>query len=98
MSPLFRSSTFGFLLFIFFALGTLHAHAQSAAGVQIQPSMIEQSVKPGDVINEKLTIRNVSQAEQTYYLLRKDISGVAENNTPIFAKENIEKTGPASTW
>ena len=98
-SLLFRSSTFGFLLFIFLSLGAIDAHAQSAAGVQVQPSIIERSVKPGDVLNEKLTLRNVSTVEQTYYLLRKDISGVAENNTPIFAKENIEKTGyELSSW
>lgn len=94
-----RSLLFFFFLVSFFALSTVFAFAQSAAGVQILPAVIEESLDPGAVLETKMTVRNVSTGEQTYYLLRRDISGVRDNSTPIFAEEGMEVTGyELSEW
>jgi len=75
-----------------------HAQAQRS-GVQLQPAMIEESANPGDVLEQTMSIRNVSPNEQTYYLLKRDISGVTDNNQPIFAEEGAEVTGfEISSW
>ncbi|MEL6804913.1 MAG: hypothetical protein AAFO91_14150, partial [Bacteroidota bacterium] len=41
----------------------------------------------------------MSSTEQTYYLYARDISGVRNNGTPIYAEAGAEKTGyELSSW
>lgn len=84
-------------LLVWIALGA-SAHAQGL-GVQILPAIIEEAAEPGAVLNETMAIKNVSQVEQTFYLVRKDIAGVRDDATPIFAEEGMEETGfELSSW
>lgn len=93
-----RAAFFLFSLFIFFSF-TLSAEAQQTSGVKLLPATIEQSADPGEVINKTISITNTSDQEKTFYFGVKDISGVQNENQPIFARDGLEKTGfELSTW
>ncbi len=75
------------------------ARAQRAAGVEINPTVIEERADPGTQLTQTLRLTNTSDSPVTYYLLTRDITGVAENNAPIFADPGAEVTGyELSTW
>jgi hypothetical protein len=78
------------VLSVFLTPTTLHAQS---VGVQILPAAIEEAADPGGNITTDITVRNVSQGEQTLYLIKKDIAGVRDDATPIFAEEGMEPTG-----
>jgi hypothetical protein len=68
-------------------------------GVQILPAFIEDAAGPGSELSAEMTVRNLSQIEQTFYLAKKDIAGVRDDATPIFAEEGMEQTGfEISSW
>lgn len=93
---MFRSFVLTFAAVV--AFSAPYAHAQQA-GVQLQPAVIEESANPGAILEQTMSVRNVSPIEQTYYLVKRDISGVTENNQPIFAEEGAEVTGyELSSW
>lgn len=82
-------------------MAPLHTFAQNAnsAGIGIAPATIEEGADPGDVIQETVTVTNLSQANQTYYLYTRDISGVEGAGVPVFADPDQEKTGfELSEW
>jgi hypothetical protein len=85
----------------FISLFFIYAHSVSAqaVGVQILPAIIEEPADPGAVLQKTFAVRNVSQVEQTFYLVRRDIAGVRDDATPIFAEEGMEPTGyELSSW
>jgi len=81
-------------LFIFF-LGTVLVPLASAqeAGVSISPATIEESLDPGVQKQYSISLRNLDSQDQTYYLYTRNISGVRDGGTPVFAKSNLERTG-----
>lgn len=89
-----------FPLFFLVLLALPHTGlAQSAAGVRLQPSLVEESVEPGATLERSFTITNLSDAEQVYYFQKRDISGVGDGGSPIFAEEGAPPTGfELSTW
>jgi len=85
---------FLFLLVIALVVPFTSVHAQSSvAGIGIRPAIIEGGAQPGELQKHNIGVTNLSGARQTYYLYTRDISGVADGGTPIFADENAEKTG-----
>ncbi len=94
----FRNFTLSlFALPVFLFLPSV-VHAQSA-GAQILPALFEETVNPGDAFERKMTVRNVSTSDQVYYLLKKDITGVRDDNSPMFANEHDTPTGyELSSW
>lgn len=85
-------------LLIFFLIPQVTL-AQTQAGAGISPTLIERSAEPGDTIQTEVIISNLSDSEQTYYLFVKNISGVRDNGSPIYAPEGAEKTGyEMSEW
>lgn len=93
-----RVSFFVSILFLCF-FWISNAHAQSAAGVELKPSTIEDKADPGTVLQKELSVTNKSNSTQTYYLIAKDISGVGDSGMPIFADPGAEVTGfELSTW
>lgn len=75
------------------------AEAQDAAGIGIRPAVIEGPAEPGVPQQHDVTITNLSNSQQTYFLFVRDISGVAGAGAPIFAAEDAEKTGfEMSEW
>lgn len=94
-----------FKQFLFLLVATLVipfglAHAQSnVAGIGIKPAVIEGGAIPGEIQEHNIGVTNLSGARQTYYLYTRDISGVGDGGTPIFADEDAEKTGyELSQW
>jgi hypothetical protein len=63
------------------------------AGVSIRPAVIEETLDPGIFKQYSITIRNLNDADQRYYLFTRNISGVKDGGVPIFANDNLERTG-----
>lgn len=89
--------------FLFFALTLFFVPqlvaAQSQAGAGISPTLIERSADPGDLLQAEVVVSNLSDREQTYYLFVRNISGVRDNGSPIYAPEDAETTGyEMSEW
>lgn len=75
------------------------AWGQSNAGVGISPAVIEGPADPGETQTHTIEIRNLSGADQIFYLFVRDIRGVTGAGAPIFAKDGDEKTGyELSEW
>lgn len=89
----FRS--WGFLLIIYFLLvgSAEFVNAQSQAGAGLSPTLIEQGADPGEFIQTQIEVSNQSDLEKTFYLSVRDISGVRDNGTPIYATDGAEETG-----
>ncbi len=76
-----------------------NVNAQSVSGVGIKPSIIEEPADPGEILKEKITVTNLSEVSNTYYLFTRDIAGVTGGNAPIFAEQDAEITGyELSEW
>lgn len=84
-----------FLAFFFAILIFVNTNVVSAqsSGIKIIPAQIEEGVDPGDVINETITITNVSDEDDQYFLFRRNIKGVEAGGVPIFAESDTEVTG-----
>lgn len=83
-----------FLAVALFAVCVLPSQvAAQEIGVSITPATIEESLDPGDSEQYSVTITNLNNAEQTYYLYTRNISGVKDGGVPVFAKSNEERTG-----
>ncbi len=85
------------IAFIFFLTTIISAtagsvHAQQT-GLSITPAVIEETLDPGLEKTYNLTVKNLSQSEQTFYLLVRNISGMKDGGVPIFADDNLEQTG-----
>lgn len=95
-----RSKVFLFFFAVsIFVTYSSFAHAQSSAGIELKPSALEQGAEAGQVIDQVFSLTNISDREQTYYLLTKDISGASDTGAPIFADPGAEVTGyELSTW
>jgi hypothetical protein len=90
-------SFFGLFILVAFSLPT-EVWAQGA-GIGLKPATIEESMKPGEVRQFDVAVTNVSGSDQTYYLYKRDISGVRDGGVPIFAEEGREKSGfELSEW
>lgn len=93
----------GFFLLIvmvgLFGISSDRVEAQDAAGIGIRPAVIEGPAEPGVPQQHDVTISNLSNSQQTYFLFVRDISGVTGAGAPIFASDDIEKTGfEMSEW
>lgn len=80
------------VLIIFSGLSAQKAFAQGS-GVTISPAVIEETLDPGVTKNYKVSLKNLNNTEQTYYLFTRNIKGVQDGGTPIFAKSGDEVTG-----
>jgi hypothetical protein len=82
----------------FFIYGIEFAHAQET-GVSISPAVIEETLDPGVEKKYTLTVENLDNSDQTFYLFTRNISGVKGGGAPIFADSNLEETGyELSDW
>jgi len=74
------------------------AHAQNSAGIKIQPSIIEEKVDPGQIITGVLRVTNMTDGEQTYTVLKKNVSSVGEDGKPVFSKQQDETGLELTSW
>lgn len=73
--------------------------AQSGAGIGITPAIIEKSADPGTQQRHEVTVNNLSGIDQKYYVYVRDIVGVKNDNSPVYADEGAESTGyEMSSW
>lgn len=87
-------------LFVFFVLIGLFStvKAQEATGVKIQPSLIEERVDPGQVYSSILRITNLDSETKTFYIIKRNISGISGLGTPVLAGEEEETGYEISSW
>ncbi len=88
----------GVLLFALF-VSPLLVFAQDSSGVSLNPATIQEPADPGSRIESQIEVTNLSSSEQVYYIAARDIVGVRDGNTPIYADGEQEKTGfEMSSW
>ncbi len=99
------TQTFSYLLNSLLIIGVLFllsfnfSLAQDTAGVGIRPAIIEDKLDPKEVRSYSVELRNLGPADQTFYLSKRDIIGVEEGGSPVFANNNSELTGyELSEW
>ncbi len=96
-----QSSTLSKLIVIvFFSLiFTSHTFAQNSAGVGIKPAIVEDKMDLKTSKSYSVELRNLSTADQTYYLSKRDIVDVAAGGVPVFATQGSETSGyELSEW
>jgi hypothetical protein len=81
------------ILFCLIALFFTHTavYAQTA-GMSLTPSLIEEAIEPGETVTTAISVRNLSEQEETYFLFARDIEGVADNGRPIFVADDFLPT------
>jgi hypothetical protein len=80
-----------FVGFFLYASNCTLVSAQEA-GVSIKPARIEETLDPGTQKQYAVTIENLNNSEQVFYLFTRNIKGVQDGGVPIFA-EDLERTG-----
>ena len=94
-----RIVIFCFSLSLFFCALPSFTLAQTGVGIGLKPAIIEERMDPGEVRQFSVAISNISEADQVYYLYKRDITGVREGGVPEFAKTYLEKSGfELSEW
>lgn len=75
------------------------AVAQNATGVTMQPTLIDERVEAGEVIEGAVRVRNESNVPETYELGVHDVSSVNDRGQPVFANAARPPMGPTvSEW
>jgi hypothetical protein len=101
---LLKSSRSVYTLFIgcvlcLFSFSASFAHAQGEVGVSISPALIEEALDPGVKKEYSVTVKNLNNYEQKFYISTKNITDVRDGGAPVFADPNAEKTGmELSQW
>lgn len=74
-------------------------HAQAGAGIGITPAIIEEAASQGETKQYTVTISNLSDQNQKYFVFVRDIVGVKDDSSPVYATEGVESTGyEISSW
>jgi len=84
--------SFFVLIISLFVLTATTVSAQGT-GVRISPALIEESLDPGITREYTFEVENLDDAEKTYFLFTRNISGVGDGGAPIFARDEFERTG-----
>lgn len=74
------------------------AQAQELESIRLRPAIIEEPVEAGQTFNAVIDATNLGSGSKTFYILIRDIKGLAEDGKPIFAVKG-ESTGyEISDW
>jgi|AntRauTorcE11897_2_1112592.scaffolds.fasta_scaffold00510_8 hypothetical protein len=68
------------------------ASAQEA-GVSISPARVDDTLEPGAQKQYSVSVTNLNATEQTFYLYKRNISGVRSGGVPVFDADNAEQSG-----
>ncbi|USN87816.1 MAG: hypothetical protein H6779_05480 [Candidatus Nomurabacteria bacterium] len=63
------------------------------AGVGIKPAIIEGKMELGETKSYTVELKNLSEADQTFYLSKRDIEDVGAGGVPKFATQHSEQSG-----
>jgi hypothetical protein len=72
--------------------------AQSTSGITVSPPTTEENVTPGQLYTYTIRVENVGDATQVLYPKLRDITGIAKDGQPQFAKEGDESGYGLSSW
>lgn len=74
------------------------AQAQQLESIRLLPALIEEPVEAGQTFNAAIDVTNLGNTSKTFYILIRDIKGLAEDGKPVFADKG-ESTGyEISDW
>jgi hypothetical protein len=95
MLSLPKCLTFALSAIVFFISFLAFAAISSAQsiGVSITPAQIEETIDPGTSRDFTFTLQNLNESEQTFFFFTRNITGVIDGGTPVFAENNQEVTG-----
>jgi len=97
--PSLRSFIAAFLFSIFIVLVSVTSVFAQGAGIGLRPATIEDNADPGEQKQYDISVTNLSEVPQTYYIFTRDITGVESGGVPIYADPDAEKTGyELSEW
>lgn len=82
---------------LFFIL-PVSTFAQSRVGITLAPPTTEDRVDPGQVYSYTLKIQNEGDGTEVLYPQLHDITGIAKDGQPIFAKDGEESGYGLSSW
>jgi len=88
-----------FLLFFFFFLFGFYQNVSAqivTGGISVSPYIIEQVVKPGQVVTTTITVTNLFDQSQTLYALIKDFKARGEGGEALLLPPGSEKSSLAS--
>lgn len=86
-------AAFLFLLAALFYTDSSVFAQQQGAGIKLIPATIEDGAQPGETVEERVTVTNISDEEKVFYLYTREIKGVQESGAPIFTEPGAEVTG-----
>ena len=69
-----------------------------ADGLKVQPALIEEKIDPGSAYSGVITVTNIGGQSERLYVVVRDVTGVADNGVPLFAKENAETGYSLASW
>ncbi|MEK7638673.1 MAG: hypothetical protein AAB388_00785 [Patescibacteria group bacterium] len=100
MSGNFSSWRATLVFFCFIFVWTLQPQSVAAqqVGVSIEPALIEETLDPGVHEEHTVTIKNLNNSEQTFFLFTRNISDVRDGSVPVFADEGEETGMELSDW
>lgn len=85
-------------LLVSFAASFGLAAAQTTAGLQMQPAVIEEKIDPGQSASYTIKVKNIATEEKTLYLSAQDITGIDSGGVPEFADEGEKTPYELSSW
>jgi hypothetical protein len=89
----------GVFLLAFLLSGAFSVASAQQAGISIKPAIIEETLDAGTNKQYSITVENLNNSDQKFYLFTRNISGVKDGGAPVFAENNFERTGyELSDW
>ncbi len=67
-------------------------------GAQMQPTLIEERIDPGETLSGEVTVTNVSDETQTYYLFSRNVESTDIDGKPRFATGDDETGLTLASW
>ena len=86
------------LAFLVLAAGPLYAQNEQGLGAKTQPTLIEERIDPGSVVQGTLRITNVSGSQQTYAVSARDVEDVSAEGQAVFKKVSDDSGLELSSW
>lgn len=84
-------------LYLLSCVAVLPVHAEGLA-VKVQPSLIDETVDPGQVLEGALTITNENGGLQTYFITTRNVNGMSDTGTPSFDDTISDDPLEAASW
>ncbi len=86
------------LAFLMLVLSVPATAQTDVAGIKVKPAITQQRVDPGKTFSGTLTVTNVSQQQQTYYIQKRNISGLTETGQPQFSEQTGANEYGLASW